>query len=87
MKFTQVLGIEPVIKLMQKNRWKSDVLRYFYGRFANTIKIRDFAVPAILLSWTVSSLLLETEHCKVASWIQHPRKPQEKNFEFSKSIH
>ena len=53
MKFIPVLGIEPVIKLMQKTGWKLDVLRYFYGRFSNTIKIRDFAVPAILLTWTV----------------------------------
>ena len=48
MKFTQQLGIEPNIRSMQKTRTKSDVLRYFYGRFSDATKIRDFAVPAIL---------------------------------------
>ena len=52
MKFTQQLGIEPDIKYMQKTGSKSDVFRYFNGRFSDANKIRDFAVPAILLTWT-----------------------------------
>ena len=52
-KFTQQLGIEPDIKYMQKTGSKSDVFRYFNGRFSDATKIRDFAVPAILLTWTL----------------------------------
>ena len=60
MKITQQLGIEPIIKSMQKTGRKSDALKYFYGRFSNTIKIRDFAVPAILADLDCVTVVL---HC------------------------